>query len=441
MKVPSSLKMLALVLAAVATTYSICAYVIYGPALNQSNDEINRLREVAEATQHPEYIIGILYPFTGRLDWWSADAVPIIEAAQRDVNKYLLALNSTARIRFITGDSCSTKEGAIDAAIKLIDAGAQIIVGAPTSLEVESIMKATQDAMVPIISPASTSSSLSQPDHIYRLSTPENYRARIGAELGVHLGYRRVVAVYREDNWGPGYSDTVMEVFTSRGLEAYSVSFPVSHPGYMNYTATVAEVEKLVSGDATLIYLIAWENEDYSILNEAQSSTVLSGARWFTAAMYPSIVDESLVDGRITGMRDYAIKLGLLAPEQRPIASKAATSLMDEAKQRLGRHPSYEHMYMYDAIMVAARALLRSGGGGELASAIRLVTDDYYGVTGWKTLDGNGDLASEDTAFIGVHHTSRGYELSYYAFHYGTWGEFNVLEEPMRRTWFFSPEA
>jgi ABC-type branched-subunit amino acid transport system substrate-binding protein len=439
-KTSPPLKLIALLLATAAATYAVCAYLVYGPALSQAQEETDRLREAAEAARQPEYTIGVLYPFTGRLSWWSADAAPILEAAQRDLKTHLLTAGSPATIRFIVEDSLSTEEGSRDAALSLIAAGAQVIVGAPTSMEVEAIMEVTSLAGVPVISSSSTSSALSLPDHVFRFSTPENYRARVGAELGVHLGYTRVVTVYREDRWGPSYSDAVKEVFTSRGLEAYSVSFPVSHPGYVNYTGTVAEVEKLVSGNTTLVYLIAWENEDYSILNEARRSPVLSEARWFTAALYPSIVEEALVDGRITGIRDYAIQVRLWAPEQRPIASEATASLMGETRQRLGRYPSYEHVYLHDAVMVAAKALLLSGGEG-LTSAIPIVAGEHYGVTGWKALDGCGDLASEDTAFIGVYRTRTGYELSYYAFHYGARGEFNVLPGPLLRPWFFSPEA
>ena len=441
MKTPTNLKLLALLLATAAATYATCAYMVYGPALSQAQDEASRLRDAAEATRHPEYTIGVLYPFTGRLSWWSADAPPILEAAQRDLKNHLLAAGSPATIRFIVEDSGSTPERSREAAASLIAAGAQVIVGAPTSLEVEAILEVTRDAGVPLISPASTSSSLSLPDHVFRLSTPENYRARVGAELGVHLGYTRVITVYREDQWGPSYSDTVKNVFTARGLEAYSVSFQVSHPGYMNYTGTVAEVEKHVSGNSTLIYLVAWENEDYSILNEARRSPILSEARWFTACLYPSIVEERLVEGRITGLRDHAIQIGLWAPEQRPVASDAALALMGEVRQRLGRYPSHEHVYLYDAVMVAARALLLSGGGDGLTQFIPMAAGQHYGVTGWKALDGNGDLASEDTAFIGVYRTRGGYEISYYAFHYGAWGEFNVLPEPLLRPWFFSPQA
>jgi ABC-type branched-subunit amino acid transport system substrate-binding protein len=435
-----ALFIVAVILSAVAT-YTIITNVIMGPALNRAEEDASRLRAANYAIQNPKYVIGVIYPFTGRLSWWSAGASPILHAAERDLNYSLREMGSNATVRFIIEDSGSTEEGSREAAMKLIAGGAQIIVGAPTSMEVNAIMNVTREAGVPVISSSSTSSALSLPDNIFRLSTPENYRARVGAELGVKLGYTSVVTVYRDDDWGRSYSDEVKGVFETHGLVAYSVPFQLSHPGYMNYTDTVKELERHVSGNRTLIYLIAWENEDYSILNEARKSPALSAARWFTAAMYPSILDEELVDGRITGIRDYAIHVGLLAPEQRPVATDATVALLEEAKGELGEYPSYEHVYLYDAVMVAADALLMSGGGGDLTDAIPVVAGQYYGVTGWKHLDVNGDLASEDTAFIGVYQASGGYEIRYYAFYDGARSDFNMLSTPQPRTWFFSPEA
>jgi hypothetical protein len=213
----------------------------------------------------------------------------------------------------------------------------------------------------------------------------------------------------------------------------------------MNYSSTVGELERAVAprSDVALVYLVAWENEDYSILNEARRSAVLSNVGWFTAAMYPTITGEYTVDGRIGGLRDYALRIGLLAPEQRPVVNDLTRRLMGEAKDRLGRYPSYEHVYLYDSVMVAARALMvaNSSDPGLLARAIPMVASEYYGATGCKALDVNGDLAYEDTAFIGVVEDGGSYSLGYYAYHIGARDEFIILDEPEEGTWFFSPQA
>jgi ABC-type branched-subunit amino acid transport system substrate-binding protein len=407
-------------------------------------DEASRLREEAENAEAPHYKIGVAYPFGGRLSWWSEDAVPILESAERDLEAFLAECGSKARFSFIVADTNSTGEGALKAVKGLVADGAQVIVGLPTSGEVEGAMAYITQAGVPLISPSSTSSSLSKPDTVFRLSTPENYRAVVGAELAIRLGYESVFVVHRDDDWGRAYADAVSVVFEGRGLSAFKISFHVSHPGYMNYSSTVGELEMMVaSRSGALVYLVAWENEDYSIMNEARKSAVLSGVRWFTAAMYPTITDEYTVEGRIRDIRDFALGVGLLAPEQRPLVNDLTRRLMEEARSSLGRYPSYEHVYLYDSVMVAARALMvaNSSDPALLAEAIPIVASGYYGAAGCKLLDANGDLAYEDTAFIGVVEDGGSYSLGYYVYHNGARDEFLVLDEPEERSWLFSPQA
>jgi len=417
-------------------------YSILKPSLDDAIKTQSELKSRLAVVETPEYKIGVIYPWSGRQSWWSADAKPILQDAESDIEAMLYNLRSNATISFLVEDSNSTGEGAIAAAKRLKDAGVDIIVGVPTSGELEAIMDYTREAGLTIISSSSTSSALSKPDNIFRISTPENYRAKIAAEYAVKLGYDRVVVLYRNFDWGILWANTVVNVFEENNLEAYTIPFQLSHPGYMNYTETVRSAEKLVKDNRTLIFLVAWENEDYSILIEAQRSQILSGTRWFTASMYPSIINESLVEGRIHDIRDYAMKVGLLAPEQRPIASDLTLRLLEDAKQSLGRYPSYEHLYLYDALMLAARTLLFTNGETQkLPDLIPSIASTYYGATGWKKLNDNGDLTVEDTAFIGVSQSTGGYELSYYAYHDGVRGEFLTLPEPKPRIWFFSPEA
>ena len=53
--------------------------------------------------------------------------------------------------------------------------------------------------------------------------------------------------------------------------------------------------------------------------------------------------------------------MGPWAPEQRPLISDLTVRLMDEARSGLGHYPSYEHIYLYDAIMITAQILITAG--------------------------------------------------------------------------------
>ncbi|MFQ5907652.1 MAG: ABC transporter substrate-binding protein [Thermoplasmata archaeon] len=395
-------------------------------------------------SERPEYTVGIVYPMSGRLDWWAGDGQPIIDAAKRDVQEMLNETGSDAKFLFPFADSRSTGEGALAAVENVVAAGSQIVVGLPTSFEVEAALAYVSGLGIPVISPASTASHLSIPDSVFRLSTPENYRARIGAELALSMNFTQVVVIHRDEDWGNAYAETVTEAFQEKDLPTYKIPFEPSHTFYRNYSSEVKELETLVQGEEhTLAYLVAWENEDYSILDEARRSPTLSGIRWLTAAMYPSLIERVTMFGMAEDLRDFALTVDLWAPEQRPIVNDLTVRLMEESRSRLGHYPSYEHVYLYDSVMIAARALLAAGSGESdiLSTVIPQVAETYFGATGHKPLDANGDLQTEDTAFIGVVKEDDAYELGYYAFHAGSRDEFTILGEPQERSWFFSPQA
>ena len=411
---------------------------------SQINSRMSLLEGQINELKNPVYTIGIVYPMSGRLDWWARDTQPVIEAAERDLQAMLDETGSPVRFNFLFADSESTGEGALEAVKSLVDEGAQIIVGLPTSGEVDGALSYIIASGIPVISPSSTASHLSRPDNVFRLSIPENSRARIGAELALELGYGEVIVIHRDDGWGSAYAETVSTAFTERGLTAHSIAFEPSHTYYMNYSDEVRELEALADeGERALVYLVAWENEDYSILNEARKSPVLSRVRWFTAALYPTILERSVMFGMAEGLRDFALEVGLWAPEQRPIVQPLTIGLMEEARTELGRYPNYEHIYLYDAVMVAAKAFLTAGCGDSesLTAAIPLVAEQHFGATGHKELDLNGDLLTEDMAFIGVVKQGDTYELGYYAFHDGSRNEFSIMDKPRERKWWFSPQA
>ena len=72
----------------------------------------------------------------------------------------------------------------------------------------------------------------------------------------------------------------------------------------------------------------------------------LSECKCFTAALYPSVIEETTMFGMAHGIRDFAIKVGLWAPEQRPIVRELTTELMEGARAELEWYPSYEHVYL-----------------------------------------------------------------------------------------------
>jgi len=124
--------------------------------MTQIESEVTMLENTIDELTSPEYTIGIIYPMSGRLDWWGTQAQPIIDAAERGLQAMLAETGSPVKFSLILSDSKSTGEGALEAAKSLVAQGAQIIVGPPTTREVEAILPYVENTQIPVISPAST---------------------------------------------------------------------------------------------------------------------------------------------------------------------------------------------------------------------------------------------------------------------------------------------
>ena len=62
--------------------------------VSQQQDRIDEL-------MNTEYTVGIVYPLTGRLEWWGQDVLPILESAKEDIRFLLEEAGSRVRISFL----------------------------------------------------------------------------------------------------------------------------------------------------------------------------------------------------------------------------------------------------------------------------------------------------------------------------------------------------
>lgn len=387
----------------------------------------------------PEYVIGIVYPLSGRLEWWGQEVLPILESAKSDIQSMLDHTKASATFKYILKTSDTSREGAYEAVKELIEEGAELIVGVPLSANLQHVKESLDRKNVPVISSASTASALCVPDFIFRMISPEMYEARIVSHFALELGYTKLAIFHRGDAWGNAYAEVMTNVYTAQGYTAKSLSFPCTHPDSKNYSSEVAQLSQMVStmgiDENLLVYLLAWEGEDVSIFTSAQKDPILSEVRWFSSLLFPSLLSSSVVE--------FLLRHHVWGPEGRPLETPEVERIMSDAKESLGTYPHYEHLYMYDALMVAALTILsaESYEGETLANTIPRIANSYHGVTGYKSLDDNGDVDVEDLAFMGVCNCSTSYTYKHFAYYYSMREDFNVLPEPVSRRFAFCPQC
>ena len=116
---------------------------------------------------------------------------------------------------------------------------------------------------------------------------------------------------------------------------------------------------------------------------------------------------------------------------------------MTQAKAELGREPRLEHIYLYDALQIAARAVLLAGedNGDAVAAAIPAAAKGYSPASGVIRFDQNGDRESGDLAYYGLFQGDQGWEYRYYAYYDAAADRFLVLSAPDLRLIEFCPEC
>jgi len=398
-----------------------------------------------------EVRIGIVYPISGRLENWGKEALPIIQMAEADINNTPEAVAAGKRFRFVVVSSETTAEGALAAVKDLVEKqGIQVIVGIPTSTELEGAIPHLTQYQVAAINSASTAPlpALSKPDTVFRIAPPELYVARTHAQFALNQGYRKAAVIYRTDDWGPRYADEFVAQFKAKGYPTALVPIPPTHPQVQDYAPQVtqlsAQVAKLGADEQTIVFMAVWEGEDLNILHHATQDATLSRVRWSSAVLYPSLRSGNFVDQVVLpDARDFALAHNVWGAESYLPMNEPLRRMRAAVQAQLGREPRLEHIYLYDAMQIAARAVLLAGTakGNAVAAMIPSATQKYAPVTGIIRFDANGDRASGDLAFYGLFKEGSTWVYRYYAFYDSQTNQFRILSQPEKREAIFCPEC
>jgi ABC-type branched-subunit amino acid transport system substrate-binding protein len=404
-----------------------------------------------------EVQIGVVYPLSGRLvdnNNWGGEGEPFWKAAETDINNLPEAVAQGVHFKLVVRSSDSTGEGALTAVQDLVkNEGIHAIVGLPTSGELLGAMGYLSGYHVAAISSASTgpNSDLMQPDTVYRLMPSELYMARKLADLAMYLGYTKAAIIYRTDGWGDAYAEEVAARFAAQGYPTQQVAIQPTHPQVQDYAAQVKDlsgkVAELGADEHTVVVMAVWEGEDLNILHHAAADTTLSSVRWFAALAGPSLLSGTFGDSGINfpDALSFAFAHNLWSQENHPASNELVTRLWAQAKAELGRDPRFEHVYVYDAVQLMARAILLAGtlNGATIAARIPDAASGYQSATGIVRFDENGDRSSGDLDYFGQFKAGGGYEYRYYAYFYddASGGHFEILASPEPRSVEFCPEC
>jgi ABC-type branched-subunit amino acid transport system substrate-binding protein len=209
------------------------------------------------ATGEP-LVIGSLTPQTGTLSYQGPQQLAALQLAVEDVNAAGGVLGQP--VQLVTGDSGdASTDIATQTADRLLQSGANAIVGASSSGVSLTVIDKITGAGVMMISPASTSDELTGYDDkglFFRTVPPDTLQARALADLIGADGNNTVGILALNDPYGVGLAENTRTNLIGDGLSEDAVVSIVYDPQAANYDS---EVQRMVDLNPDGILVIGFE--------------------------------------------------------------------------------------------------------------------------------------------------------------------------------------
>lgn len=234
----------------------------------------------------------------------------------------------------------------------------------------DAALKAADAAVAlgaPMISDAATVPALSEledEDLVFRTAPADGLAAAAMADLAGLRGVTSVAVAHAGDAWAEGLAGAFAEAAREEGINVVAVQ--AFAPGLSSYAAETALLAESASADALVLFAYAGGD------GPAFLSAALKEGAWGAVLGGDGLLDDALA--RAVGTLKMA-RVTLVAPS--PDRGSEAWRRFSAAAEAQGLDPEAPLAAQgYDAAMVMALALVRSGaeGGPALAKAIREVT-------------------------------------------------------------------
>jgi len=345
-----------------------------------------------------EQKVGALLPLTGSLSSFGVNSRDLMRMARDDVNTHLSAARAGWTISLVEEDTGTDATTAQQKITSMAAAGVKFAVGPQSSGELRTISSYANTQKIILISQSSTAPDLRIPgDYIFRFAPDDTAQGpAIGATV-MARGVKYVTAMYRGDAWGDGLFPTSRDAYIAGGGSVnYTIRYDPASADAGNVASFVATLDtnigtlRAAHPDTEVgVVLIAFEEAEF-ILAAADSYANLKAVKWFGS------------DGTAQSNRIINNNPGKLVADQvdfintifAPTKSDKYTSLT----QRLGRTAEVYAYAAYDAVWTIALALqvVNKYDSEAVRPILPTVAQNFFGSTGWITLNDGGDRSISD---------------------------------------------
>lgn len=320
-----------------------------------------------------------------------------------DYNEYLKDLGEEWWIDVVIKDNNSDTEVSLVKTREFHDEGIDIIIGPSASSSVAAVYDYTKRNDMLLISCCSTAPSLAMPDHIFRMAPDDTNQAQALAAVMTDDGIDTVVTIYRDDTYGQGLSDELVNAMEQRGgIVASTIHFSPNVED-LDATSLVAHLASIVQdlsevngSDRVAVVAISF-TEITDIVEAALDYPILSQVRWYGSESVVNLRD--MTEGEL-GVFSNTVNLSGVIQHVSPnllntqIESKIRMQLdlLEDESVNIFAYTAY------DAILVLGNAMLatQSSQTDSLIDALPHVSMKTFGASNNVQFNENGDLAAVD---------------------------------------------
>jgi len=243
--------------------------------------------------------IGRVLPDTGPLAFLGPPMIVGTQLAIDDINA-AGGVNGKD-VKFLKGDEGETPQTARETTNRLLGEGANVIIGAAASGDIQEIIQKLSDQKVPECSGSATSPAFTDQknaDFFFRTVPPDNAVAPIISDTVIADGAQKVTVVARADDYGKALADLVKSQLTSAGATVGDVV--TYDPEADSFTA---EVDNVVAQAPDAVVVISFDEGGQVIsglLEKGIKASQLYGSDGVFGPTLPDLVkkgDPNVIDG------------------------------------------------------------------------------------------------------------------------------------------------
>jgi len=349
-----------------------------------------------------EIVLYGIYPTSGDLSEKGLEGKTAASVAVENMNDLYTKIGSDRVVTLNSTEISSDPESALSAVKSLHESGVNLIIGTLSSAQIEAIKPYADSKGVVIISTGSSARALTLPDdNIFRINPDDSYEEAVLNSLLKLENISSIVPLVREDSWSNFQNETIL----NRSMKSLGTDEVVRYDtGSTDYKDIVSRLDSLVGSvleheDKNSVAVMAFTFDDIiPIMEEASGSG------------YPnlSLVQWIGTDGNTYGQKILKSEKAANFADQRKFSGYTIKLIEDrpsaihlQVKDKLGFDPDGYAFAAYDTAEVAEKVLALQGDNEveHIKTAIKAITDNYYGVTGSLKLNPAGDKIRADYGF------------------------------------------